>query len=99
MSRTKTPRIVVALAALCAALLTAPVVRAEPPSKASVPVAASTALAVYALVGGVPVNVSATASYGEGQVYLSGTWFGSLLPNGDIVNGGTVVGFVLSSDL
>ena len=94
MRNNKTPLVVLAVAALSAPLFTSPAARAEAPPPVA---AAQPSVAVYALVGGVPVNVSATASYGEGQVYLAGVWLGSLTPSGAILGGnGVLVGFVAS---
>ncbi|WP_395095185.1 hypothetical protein [Armatimonas sp.] len=94
--RTKTnPLVVLAVAALCAPLFSTPVQGAVTPVAvvAAIPPPTWT---VYVLVGGVPVDVSDSASHGEGHVYLDGVLLGTLTSTGLILDeSGATVGFVV----
>ena len=93
--RTKTHTLIVfAVAALSAPLFSIPVHGTVPRAAAVVPLPPP-AWTVYVLVGGVPVDVTDSASHGEGHVYIDGVLLGTLTPSGDIVDGNeVVVGFV-----
>ena len=87
--------VVLAVAALSAPLFSTPVHGAVPEVTAVASVASS-AWTVYVLVGGVPVDRTASASHGEGHVYIDGVLLGTVTPTGSIVNqNGIVVGFVV----
>ncbi len=94
--RTKTHTLIVfAVAALSAPLFSIPVHGTVPRAAAVVPLPPP-AWTVYVLVGGVPVDVTDSASHGEGHVYIDGVLLGTLTPSGDIVDGNeVVVGFVV----
>ncbi|WP_395144162.1 hypothetical protein [Armatimonas sp.] len=94
--RTKTHTLIVfAVAALSAPLFSIPVYGTVPRAAAVVPLPPP-AWTVYVLVGGVPVDVTDSASHGEGHVYLNGVLLGDIAPDGSILDGNAVVvGFVV----
>ncbi|WP_394793782.1 hypothetical protein [Armatimonas sp.] len=95
MSSKKHTLVVLAVAALSAPLFSTPV-HGVAPRAAEVVTLPPPAWTVYVLVGGVPVDVTDSASHGEGHVYIDGVLLGDIAPDGSILDGNqVVVGFVV----
>jgi hypothetical protein len=64
-------------------------------SAISVSAAATPTYQTFVFINGIPTDVSASATHGNGHVYLNGAYIGDLNSSGQIIGPQGLVGFVV----